>query len=316
MKTILTIDGGGIRGFIAAYVLNCLQEKLDQPLIKYFDMVSGTSTGSIIAVGLATPDYENNPRWTTRQILDFYVNDAQRIFSKPRSQIGMLMGSKYDSNMLYQVLNEKVGGVSFGDMVTHVMIPSYDITNRRSYFFKSWKDVASTIPAPKIVTAACSAPLFFDPTPIRFGPSQETRYMIDGAMVANNPAMCAFVEAKELWGEEDLFIVSIGCGDTSDPIAAEDKKRWGAASWFPEIAEIFMDAPINTVDYQLKAIAGDMYVRLQCKIRYAQKNIDNASRRNIRDMTRDAVLMVNEHQDELDKIAAVLKSKLDNSVDG
>lgn len=313
MKTILTIDGGGVRGFIPAYVLNTLQERLEQPLVKHFDMIAGTSTGSIIAVGLATPGTDGEPRWTTRQILDFYVNDAPRIFSEPRTKVGMLMGSKYDSRNLSIVLTEKVGGVSFGDMITNVIIPSYDITNRRSYFFKSWKDIASNLPAPKIVTAACSAPLFFDPTPIKFNDGSETRYMIDGAVLGNNPTMCAYVEAKKLWGDEDLFIVSIGCGDTSDPIDAEDKKRWGAASWFPEIAEIFMDAPVNTVDYQLKTIAGDMYVRMQCKIHYAEKSIDNASSRNIRDMTRDAVLMTNEHKDELDRVASVLKSNLDKN---
>lgn len=310
MKTILSIDGGGIRGFIPAYVLNNLQQRLDRPIVNYFDMISGTSTGSIIAVGLASPTI-GGPKFTTRQILDFYAAEAHKIFSNPRFKLCTLFRSKYDSTNLHLLLREKVGDVLFGDMLTNVMIPTYDITNRRPYFFKSWKDRSSQITADKIVSASCSAPLFFDPMRIDFPSEQDTRYMIDGATVANNPTMCAYTEARRLWGDEDVFIVSLGCGDTSDPIEATDKKRWGAASWFPEIAEIMMDSPVNTIDYQLRTIEADMYVRLQCKIAHASKTIDDTSSKNIRNMTRDAITLCNARSNDLDRIAGVLSSVLD-----
>jgi predicted acylesterase/phospholipase RssA len=286
---------------------------LSRPLIEYVDMVSGTSTGGIIAAGIAIPDENGQPKFTIDNLVEFYETDARRIFTDSPCILKLLLRSKYSNSDLRTVLREKIGEVAFGKMLTNVIIPTYSITDRRPFFFKSWKGSATEIPTDNIVAATCSAPIFFDPTPVHFTNDNETRYLIDGAVVADNPAMCAFVEAQRLWGDEDVFVISLGCGDTSDPISGDKKKRWGAASWIPEIVEIVTDADVNTIDYQLRTINTDLYVRMQCRIEYASKTIDDATPKNIQRLRMDAEKLCEARKEDLERIARILEDKLDMS---
>ena len=313
MKTILAIDGGGIRGIIPAAALQQLEQLTGRPLSECFDMIVGTSTGGILAAALASPDKDGKPLFTTQQIIDFYMKDSKRIFKQGRfpilKKLRMLFRSKHDNDDLERVLFEKLGDFKFGNMMTKVMIPTYDLTDQRPYFFKSWKEKAAGIPTYKIVTATCSAPTFFDPTLIHID-NGEAKYLVDGAVAADNPAMCAYVEAKRLWGDEDIFILSLGAGDVSDPIHPKDKKKWGAISWLSTIAEIFMNASVNTIDYQLRTVTPDMYVRLQQKITIADEGIDNATDKNLALLKKEADLFVSKNMETLITVSEVLKNRL------
>src|SRR5690554_4752392 len=64
MFRILSIDGGGIRGVIPAMVLTAIEEKAGRPIADLFDLIAGTSTGGIIAVGLAVRDDRGKPRFS------------------------------------------------------------------------------------------------------------------------------------------------------------------------------------------------------------------------------------------------------------
>lgn len=305
MKKILAIDGGGIRGIIPAYILSEIEARTGQPIAKSFDLIAGTSTGGIIAAGLAVPSGNTYyPRYSAKDLVDFYTEESGKIFEK-NCKIRMLFRSRYSNVKLEQVLLDRIGDERFGNMMTKVMIPSYDLTDQRPYFFKSWKHVAGQLPTHRIVAAGCSAPTLFDPTYIILSPGTEAKYIIDGAVCANNPTMCAYVEAKRLWGDEEVFVLSLGTGDVSDPTKPANR-NWGAISWLPTISDLFIRASVNTIDYQLNTIEPDMYVRLQRKLEHASDKADDVSPGNIKLLVKEAERICLENTGQLDRIAEMI----------
>jgi len=74
---VLAVDGGGIRGLIAARVLKEIETRMHRPIAEMFDLVAGTSTGGILALGLTKPDPSGRPRFTADDMCDLYLNDAR-----------------------------------------------------------------------------------------------------------------------------------------------------------------------------------------------------------------------------------------------
>lgn len=308
MKAVLSIDGGGIRGLIAAVVLEYIERQLGKPLSESFDLIAGTSTGGIIAAGLSTSDPEGNPMFTASDIVSFYMEDSKDIFGDDRNLFKRLFYSKYRNENLEKALIKKFGNIEFSNMTTKVMVPVYDVENRRPFFFKSWKESVNDLPLYKVIASTASAPTFFEPTKIRFSHGREVRYLIDGAVAANNPALCAYVEAKRLWGDEDIFVLSIGAGDVSNPLTKPHKRTWGVIDWLQDIAAVFMDGPNDTVDYQLRTLISDLYVRLQEHVDIADTSIDNVSDLNLTRLVEEANQLIRAEKDRIMDVVTLLKS--------
>ena len=77
---VLSIDGGGVRGIIPAYILNYIAEKTQKPMHELFDVIAGTSTGGIIALGLGINRKGTDKPYTPAELLDLYVSKAAKIF--------------------------------------------------------------------------------------------------------------------------------------------------------------------------------------------------------------------------------------------
>src|SRR5690242_11078260 len=77
---VLSIDGGGVRGIIPARILEEIEKRTNKPISELFDLIVGNSTGGLIALGLTTPDDENKPKYTAKNILDFYIKNSKNIF--------------------------------------------------------------------------------------------------------------------------------------------------------------------------------------------------------------------------------------------
>lgn len=205
---ILSIDGGGIRGVYSAYLLQRIHEEYGVDFAERFDLIAGTSTGSIIAAGLATGIpiadivglYENHgdtifyrPWWSTD-----WLHSAQKLFS-----------SSYDNATLKSILDEKFTCKRLSDARTGLVIPATNIGDGVVHVQKSSYDSSFVRdPTTKIadaVLASCSAPTYFNPHKI--GP-----YMLaDGGLWANNPTLVAIIDAKRRLGAEldDLHVLPL-----------------------------------------------------------------------------------------------------------
>ncbi len=170
---VLAIDGGGIRGVIPATVLGAIEKSAGKPLCRLFDLISGTSTGGILALGLTRPNPANpqEPQYRAEDLIKIYADDGQTIFSRDIWQkihsVWNLAEEKYSSAGLEEVLQEFFGEALLSQALTDLVIPSYEIENRDCFFFKSRK--AKLMPASydyrmrQVARATSAAPTYFSP---------------------------------------------------------------------------------------------------------------------------------------------------------
>ncbi|XP_025651203.2 patatin-like protein 2, partial [Arachis hypogaea] len=146
LLTVLSIDGGGIKGLIPAVVLQFLEgelKKLDGEqarIADYFDVVAGTSTGGLIAAMLGAPDANANnsrPKYNTDDIKNFYIDDGPKIF--PPNAPTPNSGPIYDGKCLHKILKEELGSIRLVQALTNLVIPTFDVLRLRPTIFSKYK---------------------------------------------------------------------------------------------------------------------------------------------------------------------------------
>lgn len=204
---MLALDGGGVRGIFSAALLAGLEEDIGEPVVERFDLVVGTSTGGIIALGLGAG-------LTPREILEFYVEEKDKIFGNPLGwrRLRHPFLAKHRPKALERALRRIFGRTLLGDSRTPLVIPSYDIGENAVHLFKTphhprlRRDHRIEMWAVGMATSA--APTYF---PAFRLPGDHVR-LVDGGVWANNPAMVGITEAVSMFGQplESIRVLSIG----------------------------------------------------------------------------------------------------------
>jgi uncharacterized protein len=309
---ILSIDGGGIRGLIPAMILAKIEEMTSKPISQLFDIIAGTSTGGIVALALTMPDKNNKdiPAYSANDLISLYTDKGEKIFSRNIfhriTSVDGILDEKYPSSGIESVLKECFGTVMLSEALTPVLIPCYEIGLRKPFFFKSWhaKDPSKEkydFNMWKIARATSAAPTYFEPFKLEIdGKGQADYYsLIDGGVYANNPAMCAFAEAKVMFeNTADILMVSLGTGELTHSISYNDAKDWGLVNWAKPILGTVFDGVSDTVDYQLRQLLHrDRYYRIQASLAQLGKDgIDDASKENIHELKLLGLSIIDEWQ--------------------
>nr|POE91835.1 patatin-like protein 2 [Quercus suber] len=150
--TVLSIDGGGIRGIIPGIILSFLEselQKIDGPearIADYFDVIAGTSTGGLLTTMLTAPNENKRPMYAAKDIKAFYFDNGPKIFPQDRSPfaqatklIKAITGPKYDGKYLHSLLKEKLGNTQLRHTLTNVVIPTFDIKQLQPAIFSSYE---------------------------------------------------------------------------------------------------------------------------------------------------------------------------------
>lgn len=327
---ILSLDGGGIRGMLTAFLLVELEIELKAinsncTLTNCFDFFAGTSTGSIIACGLAN-------EMTATQILDFYYQYGKDIF-KDLDFSGILTEvlrrikkqdpslPLFEENGLENVLKKPnifPESLLFKDLLKPTLITSYDTYNREAVVFVSRGKIQqdedtesctpeqlekkklekdkynaryATLPVWQVCRSSSAAPVAFagyllkdkaylkaltqyddkgqnnrrgdlpkELTKTPQNPEEDCIPLIDGGVVANNPALCAIAEAIENGKPLDkIFVASFGTGQVQRRISAEEATTWGGFDWVNihnqiPLMDVFSDGSSDVTDYTAKKL--------------------------------------------------------------
>jgi patatin-like phospholipase/acyl hydrolase len=332
---ILSVDGGGIRGIIPAMVLVEIERQTGRPACELFDLIAGTSTGGIIALGLTVPgeeqpDGKRRPRWRAQQLVDIYASDGPRIFH--RSLLRMietvdgLLEEKYAASGLEAVLQQYLGDATLSQALTKVLITSYDIQKHEPFFFKSFQPSPRTAPnlrsdAPKPASSASpelptdypmrvvgratsAAPTYFEPQDVVASPPGATPpdyVLVDGGTFANNPAMCAYAEARRNYPDADVLIVSLGTGRLPESISFDQAKDWGLIHWARPLLGVMMDGSSTAIDYQLDELLGfdEDHFRFQSVLDGVSDSLDDASAENIAGLRKVAETLIKDNATRL-----------------
>ncbi len=213
MFNILALDGGGIRGIYAAHVLARLEDTLKVPVRECFDLIAGTSTGSILAGAAAV-------KIPMETLVGMFAGQAGLIFRKRRFSFFPFIRSRYSTEPLDRVIGEYVPEVTMGEVPTPLMITSSDISTGGVHVFKSryLRELGEPylrdgkVRLRDAILASCAAPTYFDPR--RVG-----EYLLaDGGLWANNPTMIAVTEAvaKFRIPLDKIHVLSVGTGRTAN----------------------------------------------------------------------------------------------------
>ena len=316
---VLSIDGGGIRGIIPAMILSRIEALTNRNISDMFDLIVGTSTGGITALGLTVPNMDGGAKYKAEDILEMYEGEGSRIFHRSVwKKIGSgwsLLEEKYSPKELHEVLTGFFGDTRLRDAVIPVLIPGYEIEGRFPWFFRSIRAQASEhydFPMFQVAKTAFSLPTYFAPEKIISSDMVDYYALIDGSIYANNPGMCAYVEAKSIFPEiDDILMVSLGTGKLTRRIDYEKAKDWGIAQWSHPILNVGFDGINDTVDYQLKKLLPQRdfeqrYFRLQCRLDTGDDDLDDASDENIRALRKEAEEMIEEHDEEIDALCDII----------
>ncbi len=243
---ILSLDGGGIKGIFAASVLAAMEEDLGINICDHFDLIAGTSTGGIIAIGLGLG-------MRPREIVEFYLNHGKAIFPQ-RYLIHQLFRSKYSPEPLENALKECFQDKRFGESKKRLVIPAYDMDNDKARLFRTphlerlRRD--RNILAREVARATSAAPTYF---PV--SKTDSTR-MIDGGVWANNPTLVAIVEALQLeYDIKSLKVLNVG---TFEEVTHRHHKLnlGGLIAWRNDIVDIIMRGQNIGVYNQAKFLLG------------------------------------------------------------
>ena len=261
-KRLLSLDGGGIRGVIAAQVLVRIEEILQahnpdwQCLGDYFDFIGGTSTGSILAAGLAKG-------MKAGELLNFYVRKGPQVFKRSwQSKIPLVgrLWTKYDAGPLEKELQEIFSDsasrpLTLGSPALRslVMIVSKNASSGDTWFFVNAKNSKfyqnnADLPLWQVIRASSAAPTYFPPRSIKI--SSDSHEFIDGGMSSyNNPSFQLFREATQSeygigWkpGEDNMLLISVGTGFRDEKIPYAKAGKFNALDWAPYAIGSFMDS--------------------------------------------------------------------------
>ena len=222
--SILAVDGGGVRGIFAAELLAKVEQALGQKVSDCFDLLAGTSTGSIVAGAAAVGI-------PMEKVVRLFEMEAPLIFRKGRfpARVKMFFRSRYSNKSLEQTLTEYVPRTLMGEVATPLMITSADMATGGVHVFKSryLADLGEpyerdgNVLLRDAILASCAAPTYFDPRPV--GP----HLLVDGGLWANNPSIIALTEAIAKFKKEvnQVRILSLGTGHTTTMYS--HRSRWG-----------------------------------------------------------------------------------------
>lgn len=318
---ILSLDGGGVRGLIAAKVLQELESRSHKPISCLFDLVVGTSTGGIIAIALNL--YEDGvPKFSAKDLVDLYRNDCNSIFHYStvhdiKTAKGLL-GPKYDRSYLDKVLDDYLGEARLSDLQNSVCVTSYSIIETKPHLWCSYHAKQSSswdFLLKDLAGATSAAPTYFAPK--TFKGSDGTLYSeIDGGIFLNTPESMAILAAHRqnpTLSEKDFFLLSIGTGGVKLNLPIEELQDAGIIKWLT--AGKLIDLMIDAASDYSSLHAGtscENRVRIQVDLPSDLGGMDNCDSENLDGLLWAVDQYIFEHSETFDYLIETLQRDCNN----
>lgn len=273
---ILSLDGGGIRGVFVAAFLSKIEEHLHCDIASHFDLVTGTSTGGIIALalgmGLRPPE-----------IVEFYKEHGPKIFPTipglPRWldpwAARQYTRRKFSNKPLAHALQSVFQDLPLGVSKKRLVIPAFNLHERRHKLFKTAHHERFTgdykLPVWEIAMATAAAPTFFNAFKL------DGREFIDGGVWANDPVMVGLTEALTILEQpiSNVRILSIGTLH-SVPTSSWGLRWGGKLRWAPAVADLMIEAQSHAAQAQVEHLVGKAnLIRVNSEVHPKDTAMDN-----------------------------------------
>jgi patatin-like phospholipase/acyl hydrolase len=331
---ILSIDGGGIRGYIPALVLAEVERRLaelgrEQPLGTSFDFIAGTSTGSIITLGLTAPEElsdgsfsGSDTAFTAAKLAEMYEKHGLEIFPRrifhQLQEMRHAFTEKYNDGPFHELLDRYFGARTIADALTNVLVTSYDIEKHEPVIMKKVPPRRKKSPPPNYymadaIKASAAAPTYFEPVKIRTVDGMRHHSLTDGGVFASNPAMCAYVEAQRFFPKARNFVLfSLGTGSFKPDWEYEKVKNWGVLEWIQPskgvpAAMVLSLGQEQAVDYHLTHLPRVEYHRLNIPLDGCSEDMDDAAPENMECLAERARELIRREEKAIARMVELLK---------
>ena len=343
---IVSIDGGGIRGVIAARILAAIEARAGRPIGHSAELIAGTSTGSLLALALALPgDHASEVGIgppSAEALCEVYMTMGGEIF-RPREGVGGLMApfggprwgaanwvlklrdrlgidkrdpgnARYSAEGLDAILRRLLGERRLSEANPDVLIASYDVSRSEPVIFRSRaarESGAEDFPMSLVARASSAAPTFFPP--VRLVARGIERVLVDGGLIANNPAMLALTDALTSSQPGEISLVSVGTG--SPPARVPQTFDVTSTKPWPFVVTDLMSAQFDgasalTHGQILEAARQSggriRYVRLQADLGTVSPAMDDVSPGHLAGLRSVADAFVSGRSAEIEEAAQVL----------
>ncbi|KOP68483.1 hypothetical protein AMS62_27010 [Bacillus sp. FJAT-18019] len=257
---ILSLDGGGIRGVFPATFLAMFEEETRYKVSDYFDMIVGTSTGGILALGLSIG-------MPAKDLVDLYLENANKIFKKKWFGRFGALTHQYSNDGLRQMLDQKFGDKIIADAKTMLCIPSVEHGKASPKVFKTphlpTYFVDANCRMSSVALATSAAPTYF--------PAVQTNgsdCKIDGGLWANNPSIVGIAEAHALnYGVESIKMLSIGTGCHMYAVNNNVAKASSLLRYRERLVELTMQSQTAGAHHMASYMLKDHYLRIDSLIK-------------------------------------------------
>lgn len=302
--TILSIDGGGVRGIIPATILQFVEEKLqeidgpDVRIADYFDVIAGTSTGGLVTAMLTAPNNQSRPLFAANDITKFYLDNSPSIFPTGfLADARLVKGPKYSGVYLHNLIKEKLGDIRLHQTLTNVVIPTYDIKSQEPAIFSTFaakQDELKDAFLCDVCIGSSAAPIYL---PAHYFETRDSSgnirsyNLIDGGVAANNPTLLALNQVikeallcnpdfllppSKTQDSSKFLVLSLGTGQKPGSYNAIDVAKWDIFEWLSKdgrvpIIDMFSQSSADMVDIHAALVfqafkSANNYLRIQVKL--------------------------------------------------
>lgn len=277
---ILSLEGGGIMGAFSASVLTALEEETNCSCVDHFDLITGTSTGGIIAIGLGLG-------LSAREILKFYENNGTQIFRNTGitrrffSTVRHLFQPKHSQESLRQALLQAFGERKFGESKCRLVIPTYDAIGGRIFLMKTAHherfkyDIEAK--ALDVALATSAAPTYFSAVPF---PIHQGSSYVDGGVWANCPALVGLIEAIHFLNVPAEQIDILNISTTSSPFSVSQNAQSGISGWAKGLINLLMNAQVEASRSMSFLLTKDGFFNIDYMAPKGKYSLDDPSKIN------------------------------------
>jgi uncharacterized protein len=342
---ILSIDGGGVRGIVPAMILAEIERRTQTQIFSLFDLIAGSSSGGILALGLTKPRLDvpksSAPvaQYSAEELMQIYLEYGAEIFYEPFwEQIfgrveDIFMQPKYTAEGRSEIIHQYFGNTLLEHNLKEVLITSYDLDRRIPIFFtnkpekqqlesKKFRKLCRGFSLADAALATSATPTYFPPYRFANANANQAYTFIDGGLVTNNPANLAIVEAQissrvqqQILNLEDILVVSLGSGALTSFHPYQEVQKWGQLQWTKPLLNIAIDGGGEVVAGELERLfdavrQGDRtnYYRFQPFLTSELEAIDNTKPSQLRQLQSLANIMIQEKSREIDELCVLLTS--------
>ena len=261
-KKILSLDGGGVRGLASVIFLKELEKATDKKVIDMFDFFIGVSAGGLNVLHLCIN------KMSGAELEDFWSQDNLSM-SMTRSfwsqAIFLNTKPKYNNDSKTELLNSYFQNKLVSSSEKPVAVLAYDIEKRKPRLIASYDQ--SSISAVNAINASSAAPLYYPTVKIDDG-----SWLIDGGVVANNPSLIGYNEARKYFNTNKIKVFSIGAGVNRQSINGKLSAEWGPIGWLRnDILGILLESQFD--HEMLFDLIGENYLRVNSTIKNANLSL-------------------------------------------